>query len=64
MRGQDPMTDKVLQKDLAKMGFSGEVVKQYRKIAKIEDEKKGVDVSDNIDPKTGLPPGFNPEDYK
>lgn len=66
MRGQDPMTDKTLQKDLAKMGFSGEVVKAYKKVAKIKEAKPKpeTEVREDVDPVTGLPPGFNPEDYK
>ena len=56
-KGQDPMKDKVLQKDLANMGFSGEVVKEYKKISAGENVKTPA-------PETGLPEGFNPADYQ
>lgn len=59
--GQDPMKDKVLQKDLGSIGFSDEVVKQYKKIAEMEEAKKP---APKIDSQTGLPEGFNPADYQ
>jgi hypothetical protein len=59
--GQDPMKDKVLQKDLGSIGFSDEVVKQYKKIVEMEEAKKP---APKVDSQAGLPEGFNPADYQ
>ena len=62
LRGQDPMTDKTLQKDLGNIGFGTAVVKQYKQI--VADEKKiqerNAPKGPKIDPKTGYPEGFDP----
>jgi hypothetical protein len=62
LRGQDPMTNKTLQKDLGNIGFGTAVVKQYKQI--LADEKKiqerNAPKEPKIDPKTGYPEGFDP----
>jgi hypothetical protein len=62
LRGQDPMTNKTLQKDLGNIGFGTAVVKQYKQI--LADEKKiqerNAPKEPTIDPKTGYPEGFDP----
>jgi len=62
LRGQDPMTDKTLQKDLGNVGFGDAVIKQYKQIVadekKIQDKNAPKDLT--IDPKTGYPNGFDP----
>jgi hypothetical protein len=66
-KGQDPMTNSVLRKDLYNIGFRDEVAKQYRIIAEekgkqMERERK----AKGLKPKEeeGLPEGFNPADYQ
>jgi hypothetical protein len=66
-KGQDPMTDSVLRKDLYNIGFREEVARQYKTIAEEkEKQKEKENKAKGLKSKEeeGLPEGFNPADYQ